>query len=81
MEIICNLINLWIDRFGFVFIKTFHLYFCVLVNAYRITHLNELNEAAYKKYEKIADATKAFREKLVPINEQCKNSAKICAEP
>ncbi|VDK38214.1 unnamed protein product, partial [Taenia asiatica] len=41
------------------------------VNADRISHLNDLNTAAYNKYSKIAEATKSFEEKMTPINEQC----------
>ncbi|VUZ52454.1 unnamed protein product [Hymenolepis diminuta] len=43
----------------------------LFVNTYRISHLNELNKAAYKKYEKIAEATKSFQEKVDPLNEGC----------
>ncbi|CDI97881.1 expressed protein [Echinococcus multilocularis] len=41
------------------------------VNADRISHLNDLNTAAYNKYMKIAEATKSFKEKMIPVNEQC----------
>ncbi|KAL5106647.1 hypothetical protein TcWFU_002514 [Taenia crassiceps] len=46
------------------------------VNADRISHLNDLNTAAYHKYSKIAEAAKSFQEKMTPVNEQCLALAK-----
>nr|CDS29513.1 WD40 repeat domain containing protein [Hymenolepis microstoma] len=43
----------------------------LLVNTCRISHVNELNKAAFRKYEKIAEATKSFHEKIEPLNEEC----------
>ena len=57
----------------FFHIDFFPHFLFFLANTDRIYHLNDLNTAAYKKYSKIAETSRAFSEKIGPANEKCKH--------